>query len=706
MLNIDDNIPNNYTIINPSNNNQPYHQHQQHQHQQQHQQIPSSYNTNTSSAHLTLHKYPIMSTNNISSPNGWNNGYFINTNQSNNDQFDSTIPPHILDQQSQSSNSNSISNTPIDSSNQLTLINDQNYLALTKPQSQQQQQQPPTSSSLSNTSSKKPKHTKSKPAFVMKLWTMVNDPNNHDLINWFHDGLSFLVTNRELFVQKILPKYFKHSNFASFVRQLNMYGWHKVQDANSGSLHSDEKWQFINPNFQKDKPELLDKIVRNKPNDSDQSDQHQQQHGQGNHLNNGGGGLPPQFDVNILINELNTLKTNQMKITQELSRVRSDNELLWKELFNTREKNLLQNEKIEKILHFLASVYGNKVKVLEDHMNYNNHQLLQNQASFDQFQQNQNQQGQQQQQQQHGQHNQTSTSSLNQNLNISEPSSSIIDNNYPDDLISSPRFNKPRLMIKQTRHVSNPSNSSTPNTTQDSPIQEIIRSPGNLSNYPSSQSQLHQQQHHQQQQQSSSTPQFTPQSPFPFQQSYNSHYLPSDDFQQISNQQGPSLSSSQQQQESNHSRPSMTPQPSFEDLSKTIEQQGQSINEIISRIQQNQPQQFPFDQQQQSSQQSSSQQQTVQTPNLPPSFDLDEFLNQDLLPDDNEANLGQDDQKVGTIREIFDDVDDQGQGQGQGQSQGQGQDSSAQGGKHKDDDEEEIEEIINPSKKRKSGGKY
>ncbi|ODQ60952.1 hypothetical protein WICANDRAFT_22929, partial [Wickerhamomyces anomalus NRRL Y-366-8] len=108
---------------------------------------------------------------------------------------------------------------------------------------------------------------KSKPAFVLKLWTMVNDPNNHDLINWYHDGNSFLVTNRELFVQKILPKYFKHSNFASFVRQLNMYGWHKVQDASSGSLHSDEKWQFINPNFQKGRPDLLDKIVRNKPND-------------------------------------------------------------------------------------------------------------------------------------------------------------------------------------------------------------------------------------------------------------------------------------------------------------------------------------------------------------------------------------------------------------------------------------------------------
>lgn len=87
---------------------------------------------------------------------------------------------------------------------------------------------------------------KTRPAFVNKVWSMINDPVNSHLIQWSEDGLSLIVVNREKFVHEILPKYFKHSNFASFVRQLNMYGWHKVQDVKSGSIQSssDDRWQF------------------------------------------------------------------------------------------------------------------------------------------------------------------------------------------------------------------------------------------------------------------------------------------------------------------------------------------------------------------------------------------------------------------------------------------------------------------------------
>ncbi|GAA5916759.1 hypothetical protein JCM5296_002136, partial [Sporobolomyces johnsonii] len=64
---------------------------------------------------------------------------------------------------------------------------------------------------------------RSVPAFLNKLFTMVSDPATDDLIRWSDDGDSFFVPSADRFGKELLPRFFKHSNFGSFVRQLNMY---------------------------------------------------------------------------------------------------------------------------------------------------------------------------------------------------------------------------------------------------------------------------------------------------------------------------------------------------------------------------------------------------------------------------------------------------------------------------------------------------
>lgn len=297
--------------------------------------------------------------------------------------------------------------------------------------------------------------SKTRPAFVMKIWSMVNDPANHDYIRWNDSGKTFQVFHREEFMKLILPKYFKHNNFASFVRQLNMYGWHKVQDISNGTLNKDDKsndeiWQFENPYFIRGREDLLDKIVRNKTISQDSD-------------NIEAGNL----NFQSILNELDQIKVNQYAITEDLRRVRNDNKTLWQENFMTRERHQQQAQTLEKILKFLAAVYGNSAgKLLEvdngsiglDDFNPNNQMTTYNY---------QPQQAHNQAPQQPIQTPTTTTTGQ-----PSQPPSP---------------FNRPRLMLMDQAYQKSPSNNPSPkDTTQrnsnSGSIEEIIRSYENTPN--------------------------------------------------------------------------------------------------------------------------------------------------------------------------------------------------------------------------------
>ncbi|KAE8449993.1 hypothetical protein EG329_007132 [Mollisiaceae sp. DMI_Dod_QoI] len=104
--------------------------------------------------------------------------------------------------------------------------------------------------------------------FVRKLYKMLEDPAYENIVRWGEGGESFVVLENEKFTKLILPKHFKHSNFASFVRQLNKYDFHKVRqnnEDNTPSPYGPNAWEFKHPEFQANKKDSLDNIRRKAP---------------------------------------------------------------------------------------------------------------------------------------------------------------------------------------------------------------------------------------------------------------------------------------------------------------------------------------------------------------------------------------------------------------------------------------------------------
>ncbi|KAF1978528.1 hypothetical protein BU23DRAFT_226923 [Bimuria novae-zelandiae CBS 107.79] len=84
-------------------------------------------------------------------------------------------------------------------------------------------------------------------AFIHKLYNMLEDQSIQHLISWSSTNESFVMSPSSDF-SKVLSSYFKHTNISSFVRQLNMYGFHKVSDVFHTGSPDSPLWEFKHGN--------------------------------------------------------------------------------------------------------------------------------------------------------------------------------------------------------------------------------------------------------------------------------------------------------------------------------------------------------------------------------------------------------------------------------------------------------------------------
>ncbi|KAA0716882.1 Heat shock factor protein 5 [Triplophysa tibetana] len=97
--------------------------------------------------------------------------------------------------------------------------------------------------------------------FPAKLWNLANDAENKSVL-WSPSGNGVIINQHTFEIELMSPeqdcKVFKTTNFTSFIRQLNLYGFRKVTHVpRVPNLH-----HFQNANFKRSQPELLVNMKR------------------------------------------------------------------------------------------------------------------------------------------------------------------------------------------------------------------------------------------------------------------------------------------------------------------------------------------------------------------------------------------------------------------------------------------------------------
>ncbi|XP_066462522.1 heat shock factor protein 2-like isoform X3 [Eleutherodactylus coqui] len=182
------------------------------------------------------------------------------------------------------------------------------------------------------------------PKFLTKIWALVEDQRNAEYICWSQDGNSFIVLDEERFAKEILPRHFKHNNMASFVRQLNWYGFHKVMQDETGAARHDKycSGRYQHHFFKRGQEELLSKIKRKVTSSTGEKRAFRKPKVQVQVpvpvplIEEGKTGPDGPDDMQKILTFLHQLQARQDILDTAVESLKRENEALWKEVLQLR----------------------------------------------------------------------------------------------------------------------------------------------------------------------------------------------------------------------------------------------------------------------------------------------------------------------------------------------------------------------------------
>lgn len=104
-------------------------------------------------------------------------------------------------------------------------------------------------------------------AFVRTLYKLLEGPKDVTHCEWSDAGKRIVFTNPRLFGEQVCPRHFRHSEWTSFSRMLNLYGFKKVSRTprlGTALSRAQVAQVFEHPHFARGGAEDLHKIVRKK----------------------------------------------------------------------------------------------------------------------------------------------------------------------------------------------------------------------------------------------------------------------------------------------------------------------------------------------------------------------------------------------------------------------------------------------------------